>query len=261
MLIRDDDISYFTSPRGLDQKWSNWYGKVDIIFSITPFMVESETCLIKDREFSSHQLGEKEFDIAENTELVIYIKDLLFKRCVKIGLHGYNHRYEIKNGTLIAEYDVKNEELLYQKSIIAKKYLENLFKTNIDIFIPPDNAVSANAIKALSRSGFKKVLRAFPLTYIDTKFSYSFVLFWIKRLYFKLKYNLVYSKTFFNGHLYEEASYLYKGQSVDKLVYDYRIHKKHKIPFTLATHYWELEGDMKKNLDLFLKKVLVNEYN
>jgi len=169
MLIRDDDISYFTTPQELEKVWEKWYGKVDILFAVTPFMVETKEYKIEDREFNCHQLGDKEFDIANNVELIDYIKELLSKGYIKIGLHGYNHRYKIENDNLIAEYDIKDEEILYQKSKKAKEYLEKLFDTKIDTFVPPDNAVSREAIKALSQSGFKKVLRVLPLKYIDTK--------------------------------------------------------------------------------------------
>jgi hypothetical protein len=253
MLIRDDDISYFTTPKELEKVWSKWYGKVDIIFAITPFMVEIKEYKVKDREFNYHQLGEKEFDIGSNIELVNYLKDLLAKKHIQVGLHGYNHRYILEENKLIAEYDIKDEKLLYDKSIKSKKYLEELLDTKIDTFIPPDNAVSGEAIKALSKSGFKRVLRAFPIKDIDTKLSFNFIYFWVKRIIFKLKYNLVYSKNYFNGYLTEEASYLYKGQSLDVLKRDYQVFKKYNLPFTIATHYWELKDEMKENLDNFLE--------
>lgn len=256
LLLRDDDISFFTAPKELEKVWSEWYGKVDIIFAVTPFMVEMKEYKIKNREFNYHQLGDKEFDIATNIELIEYLKDLLSKEYIQIALHGYNHRYIIENGNLTAEYDIKNEEILYQKSLKSKQYLEKLLKTEIDIFIPPDNAVSAEAIKALSRIGFKKILRAFPLKYIDTKFSLRYIGFWIKRVWFKLKYNLVYSKNYFNGYLEEEASYLYKNQKFEDLINDYKIYKKHNLPFILATHYWELKGEMKSNLNKFLENCI-----
>jgi len=256
MLIRDDDISYFTTPQVLENVWGKWYGKVNILFAVTPFMVEMEEFNIKNREFSSHQLGKKEFDISKNTELIEYIKMLLSKGYIEIGLHGYNHRYIVNNNNLIAEYDVDDESLLYDKSLKAKAYLERLFHTKIDTFIPPDNAVSRSAMKVLSKSGFNKILRAFPIKYIDTKFSFNFIYFWLKRVIFKYKYNLVYSKSYFNGYLYEEASYLYKGQSLEILINDYKIFKKHNLPFTIATHYWELDGSMKENLDNFLESII-----
>jgi len=256
MLIRDDDISYFTTPQVLENLWGRWYGKVNILFAVTPFMVEMEEFNIKNREFSSHQLGKKEFDISKNTELIEYIKMLLSKGYIEIGLHGYNHRYIVNNNNLIAEYDVDDESLLYDKSLKAKAYLERLFHTKIDTFIPPDNAVSRSAMKVLSKSGFNKILRAFPIKYIDTKFSFNFIYFWLKRVIFKYKYNLVYSKSYFNGYLYEEASYLYKGQSLEILINDYKIFKKHNLPFTIATHYWELDGSMKENLDNFLESII-----
>jgi len=256
MLIRDDDISYFTTPQELEKVWSKWYGKVNILFAVTPFMVEKEEYEIKGREFSEHQLGKKEFDISENNELIEYIKELLDKGYIRLGLHGYNHRYIIENNNLIAEYDINDEMILYEKSLRAKVYLEKLFDAKIEIFVPPDNAVNRSAIKALSKSGFNKVLRAFPIKYIDTKFSFNFICFWLKRVLFKYRYNLVYSKTYFNGYLFEEANYLYKGQNLDVLINDYKIFKKHNLPFTIATHYWELDGDMKENLDNFLESII-----
>lgn len=253
MKIRDDDISYFTTPKELEKVWAKWYGKVDILFAITPFIVETKEYQMDNREFNYHQLGEEEFDIGNNIELVEYIKKLLDKGYIKIGLHGYNHKYIISDNNLIAEYDIKDEKLLYKKSIKAKKYLEELFKITIETFIPPDNAVSKEAMKALSRANFKKVCRAFPLKNIDTKISLNYFIFWIKRVIFKIRYDLVYSKLYFNGYIMEEASYLYKGQDIDKLIEDYEVYKKYSLPFTLATHYWELEDNMKENLDIFLE--------
>ncbi len=95
---------------------------------------------------------------------------------------------------------------------------------------------------------------------IDTKFSIDYIKFWSKRFYFKTKYNLVYSEPYFNGYLVEEASYLYKGQDIQKLLNDYKIYKKYNLPFTLATHYWELKsGEIKENLDKFLEKVCIEK--
>jgi len=34
------------------------------------------------------------------------------------------------------------------------------------------------------------------------------------------------------------------------------IYRKYNLPFTLATHYWELKGSMKENLDKFLESIL-----
>jgi len=254
MQIRDDDISYFSKPEELENAWGKWYGKVNIIFSVTPFMVETKEYRIENREFDYHQLGEVEFDIAENVALIKYLKNLLSKHYIQVGLHGYNHKYTL-------EYDIKDEELLYQKSLKAKEYLEKLLDTKVDTFVPPDNSVSGEAIKALSRAKFKKVLRAFPLKYIDTDFSLRYIVFWVQRVWFKLKYKLVYSKIYYNGYLHEEASYLYKGQDFEKLMNDYKIYKNYNLAFTLATHYWELKGEMKNNLDKFLEKVQINECN
>lgn len=259
MLIRDDDISYFTTPQELENIWGKWYGKVNFLFSVTPFMVENKEYKIQGREFNYHQLGNKEFNIANNVELIKYLRYLLNKDYIKIGLHGYNHKYIIKNNTLIAEYNIRDEKVLYEKSLKAKKYLEKLLDTKIDIFVPPDNAVSKEAIRVLSKAGFRKVLRAFPMKYIDSKFSFDYIIFWYKRVCFKLKYDLVYSKPYFNGYLIEEASYLYKGQDLQKLLIDYDIYKKYDLPFTLATHYWELKGEKKENLYKFLEKVCIEK--
>jgi len=256
MQIRDDDISYFTTPQELENVWGKWYGKVDILLAITPFMVETKEYKIDGREFNCHQLGDKEFDISDNQELISYIKELLAKKYITIGLHGYNHKYKIENNNLIAEYDINDEKILYEKTIKAKEHLEKLFDTKIDTFVPPDNAVSKEAIKILSNAGLTKVLRAFPIRYIDTKLSLNYIIFWIKRVYFKLKYKLVYSEAYFNGYLNEEASYLYKGQSLDVMLSEYKIFKKYNLPFTIATHYWELKDEMKENLDKFLENIL-----
>lgn len=248
IIVRDDDISYFTQPEDLEKVWSNLYGKVEIIFAITPFMVELKECEIKGREYKYHQLGNVEHDIFLNNSLIGYLKRLISKGYIKIAMHGYNHRYILdSNKNLIAEYSVNDLNLLTEKTIKGRQHIEKIFNQEIDIFVPPDNAIGKCGLQAIRTAGFKKVLRTFPIRIFDAKITKKTIQHWMERVKFRIIFKIVYSKPIYNGFTEEIACYLYKGQSIEKLKEDFKIYKKYDLPFIIATHYWECNS-YKENL-------------
>ncbi|MSP52955.1 MAG: DUF2334 domain-containing protein [Gammaproteobacteria bacterium] len=246
VAIRDDDISYFTTPAELEQAWTNI--SFPITCAVTPFMVESEKHILPNREFAFHQTGTIEHPIRGNDELVAYLQEKITSGQISLALHGCNHQYRIQDKMLIAEYSDNDLDNLKRKTNRAKLEIDNLFEQTVDVFVPPDNAISAEGLKAIASVGLKYVQRAFPLKNIDTQLSLSWLHHYSNRFYFKVRYNIVYSKSFNNGMVVESAGYLFKDSiPLEKMIRDFDIFYEFDLPFTIATHYWELKNESTKN--------------
>ena len=152
-IIRDDDVSYHFQPVQL----SAWYeGIIEICpvsICIPPFIKGNffdgiyrlDHNIKRGREV---WLADESYKIGDNKELVEYLKNLIAKGKVSIGLHGIRHRNEEERsktpmkGNYItgAEFytDIDYTDYLHE----AKEYLENLFNIKVNYFSPPQNLVS-----------------------------------------------------------------------------------------------------------------------
>jgi len=78
-----------------------------------------------------------------------------------VGMHGYQHKYETKNGGLLKiskrsefaglPYGIQFEKIKKGKEFLKKKGLKT------DIFIAPGHSFDKNTIKALRKTGFKYI--------------------------------------------------------------------------------------------------------
>lgn len=240
IAIRDDDISAFTIPDELDRIWSNI--GLPITYAVTPFMVQSEPGVYPGREFANPSTGSKEYPIRMNNDLIGYLRNQLSTGNVSLALHGCTHQFRIKNNGLVAEYDINDLSLLIDKTSLAKKELEELFSNKITVFCPPDNAISREGMQAIASNGITYLQRAFPLRYVDSPVTIPLIRQYMLRGVFKLFYHVVYSKPFFNGYLIESAPYLFKRYiPLDQMIKTFEVFYRYDLPFTIATHYWELK--------------------
>lgn len=242
IAIRDDDISFFTTPEELEGVWSGF--GLPITFAVTPFMVESEHGKFYGREYDFHQTGKVEFPLRMNDDLIEYLRCRIFSGSASIALHGCNHQYKATDHGLVAEYAGHEFTSLKEKTERAKKEVENLFQQNITVFCPPDNAISREGLKAVASSGIQCVQRAFPLKYFDVPISLASLRHFMSRIYFRVRHQVVYSKPFPNGFVIEAAAYLFKDSvPLEKMIRDFDIFHQRDLPFTIATHYWELKNE------------------
>lgn len=246
IAIRDDDISYFTTPTELEQVWNNI--PFPITYAVTPFMVESEKLDLPGREFAFHQTGTVEHPLRSNNELVAYLQEQITSGRISLALHGCNHQYKIQDQMLIAEYSVNDLDNLKKKTSRAKFEIESLFGQAINVFVPPDNAISPQGLRAIASAGLKYVQRPFPLRNIDTQLSFTWLRHYCARLYFRMQYNIVYSKPFDNGIVIEGAGYLFKDSiPLERMIQEFDIFYEFDLPFTISTHYWELNKEPMRN--------------
>lgn len=151
--IRDDDTNYFTSVDDLRAAYGELWGKVPITLACIPFVTEPYFDMLKidgyDRSERLRKMAQnwdlqngeqlsqklKRFPIGENQLLIQEIKPLIESNNLEIGLHGYEHRY-FPDGA-----ECYNRHLNRFNFIDGKKYLESVFQTQINLFIPPSNKI------------------------------------------------------------------------------------------------------------------------
>lgn len=274
LIIRDDDLSYWTNPKDIDRVYKPLFEKkMKISFAIIPFSVK----MFNAGNFDTFYQETKEMAIDKNSEIVNYIQEKINDGLIEVMLHGYNHLYSfkcdkaIKTATkenlqpykkqkkkinFLGEYNYQDYETLYIKTKEGKKYLEDIFKVKIKNFVPPSNQINKAGIKAiinndLNLSGLigKKYNRELSIkgfaTYVD-------------RVLFALQHkNITYPKIADFGKHKELTGYaLTPSTNWDKYYNQLSFCMKNKYPFQIATHYWELESKLKNDFYNFINRAL-----
>ena len=167
--IRDDDLNFFFNPNDIEKNIKNIWDICPISMSAVPFIkgnwIKNTKILedkgptnITDEIVQKIKKDNEIFDIANNKELVKYIKQKLKEKKIYLTIHAIHHRNEDKilpklkkNFSIGAEFytctDLTNELL------IAIKHLENTFDQKIKIFTPPQNIYNKKGFKAILNNG------------------------------------------------------------------------------------------------------------
>jgi hypothetical protein len=159
--IRDDDISYFTSPKQLKKTYSKIWETAPVSFAVTPFM-HGSVCIVPKK-----YRADKTYPIGKNAPLVRLLKDAVRKGKATIMLHGYSHK---KDG--YGEFDT-NEDMS-EKVREGKEYLENIFDTRITCFVAPNNAFSKAGMTAVIKNKLD-IIGSPPITHRPIFFSWDHI--------------------------------------------------------------------------------------
>jgi len=230
--IRDDDVSFFTNWQDLDYLYNSFWGKIPISFAIIPFVVPNWK-----GESISKNLPLK--PLHENTDLVEYLKEKIQRNEVEIMLHGYSHEYRIVRGRRLGEYLWKSKEQLIKETIEAKQYLENLFHTSIQIFVPPSNMIGKAGITAIEIARLH--LSGIIWKRIDRPITFSYLKAYLRRWTYRCLRGRPYPFPLIIGNHIELVAYsLTPTTSLSWLRDTMKICYELGAPFVLATHHWEL---------------------
>lgn len=161
MCLRDDDTSYFTAPGELKYCYGDFWGVLPVTLATVPFIhgsaekiweVEKEEDRFKElrkweekatfEELTQYHLLEP---IGLNKDLVEELKLFINMKLIEIAQHGVNHRY----GEFGPEMQEKN--VLFRGIRDGKEYLEKVFETEINIFIPPSNTIDTVCLDEVNR--------------------------------------------------------------------------------------------------------------
>jgi predicted deacetylase len=241
IIIRDDDISYFTPPNILEDIYGEILDDNKISFSVIPNIYASidlnktggyykNKKLDYDPLIDPEYRGKKEYYNVENNYKLI---EFLNKKNINVLQHGYAHE-RINN---IPEFSINNRDIIYERAIKGKNILKKIIKKDIDIFIPPWNSVSKEAFKALNDE-YKGIVAAtmYPLTQnIDLLLPY-----YIKE-FFNNNYYLYKNLLIINNYVLidQELGITLLKDKMDNIL------KRFKV-MVIQNHYWDFFEDWNK---------------
>ncbi len=260
LVIRDDDISYWTKPEEIERVYKPLFEKgIKVSFAVIPKSVK----MFYPGDFEKMYQDEKSaVSIGENEEITVYVRDLVEKERAEIMLHGYNHLYFISvndkkyiankenldrfrkeraNITFLGEY-MDAYEVLYEKTRKGRRYLETLFDMRIKNFVPPSNQIAREGVNAVSQNGLN--ISGIAGRRYDRESNITGFYAYLKRIVFKLKHkNITYPFIIDYKDHKELAGYAFTP-STDWKRYERQLEfcAQNNLPFQLATHYWELKG-------------------
>jgi len=156
-LIRDDDTCGFTKIKELEDCYRDIWMEIPVCLSVTPFRIPGCVDYVPENLYGKTT----PVALAENKELVDFIKEGLSRKFIDIALHGYHHFVELSRDDCLHIKEIDPRVLgreyflgenLEIKTFLGKEYLELLFGYNISTFVPPHNIISKEGIKAIAKN-------------------------------------------------------------------------------------------------------------
>jgi hypothetical protein len=140
--IRDDDISYFTSPQQLNILYGEAFEKgFKVSLSAIPMHAGSSDLNVPPDYRGKDLL----YSIADNEDLVRFTQNPAVKDKIDIVQHGYSHKDMRKFD--ISQQNKEFAEMIWQGKLI----LEKTFNNKITVFVPPWEYLTKDNLAEISR--------------------------------------------------------------------------------------------------------------
>lgn len=234
-IIRDDDLCYFTDPSDLASLYADIWSSFPITFAAVPWQSGAFAGHVPLAFWHTTRC----FPLGENTELVSLVKAQLANDCIDIALHGIHHTYAIKRNQIVPELtDFKGD---FGKAVMSgKQYLDDLFGTDIKVFVPPSNTLRSDLAQILIAQGWN--LLNLPGLRRNTRpaLSLQHQIGRIRRLLSFIREGVDMSAPLVWPTRWEVGGFpLTPTTNLEKLKHAFRLATENGHPFVLATHYWE----------------------
>ena len=160
VIVRDDDINYFTKPEWLELLYTPFFEKgIPVSFSVIPYIRTDSVNLNEDNIY--HQKtgikyepfiqpefrGRSEsFSVNQNQSLIDFMST--HKNNIEILQHGYAHE-RIKGEKEFRISDIKKLEFRLKK---GREIIEKAFNVIPEFFSPPWDSVSAEALSLIKKN-------------------------------------------------------------------------------------------------------------
>ena len=264
LIIRDDDLSFWSTPEEIEDLYGPLFRRgIKVSFATIPFAVRMHNA----GDFERFCQEEDPRPLGENKELVAYLRSGVRKGLIEIMLHGYDHLYRVEASAgsmaatcenlsvlrnrgehlrFIGEFAGGTVDELTEKIRSGRSYLEGLLDTKITNFVPPSNQISYDGIRALIRNGMN--LSGLIGRKYDREWSLRGLMTFTDRILFSLSHSsLTYPKIADYGRHRELAGYALTP-TTDRQRYEEQLAfcMKKGYPFQIATHYWELGGELRE---------------
>ncbi len=263
LIIRDDDLSFWTNPDEIEEIYGKLFDQgIKVSFATIPYAVRMYNAGNFDKFYQDENSSTP---IGENRQIVEYIKQKIKSNHVEIMLHGYTHLYAFKHSgsdkiykatkenldisrqkvVFLGEYNYQDFDSLFYKTKEAKEYLEDLFCVKIKNFVPPSNQINKNGIKAINKNNLN--LSGMIERSYNRAINPSGIFSYLKRVGFKLQNkNITYPYMMDYKTHKELCGYaLTPATNMQKYYKQINYSKEKNLPFQLATHYWELNDELR----------------
>lgn len=236
LAIRDDDMNFFTKVEDIELIYRD-FNHFPISYAIIPYVMDVST-----RGACSDTRGNSTpKDVADNKELVEWVKNEIKKGTCDILLHGVYHNYKFTdNDVKLAEMEWRNNEPNLATLLrIEKERLSNLFNYPISCFVAPSNKITKYCLNQVVKAGlnYSGIIPMKPNVNLTIKNLANYAKRWVVRAFYMLPYPGVLE---YDNHKEVNACSL---QTYDYLVKMFKFCEKHNFPMVINVHYWYLRDN------------------
>jgi len=246
--IRDDDISYFTTPQQIDQIYKEaWRNGFKVTLATIPKHKATEDRSVPSQFRGSLQLH----DLRDNVDLIEYLGNALQSGLIDIVQHGFTHEDISGN----PEFYINDGSELRMRLKEGKRILEESLKKKVNVFSAPHGMVSKEAWKILREEGLTicrtyglyTLLKNTPITMSNLK---TLIKIGLRHPHI-LKRPIPPGIVKFPGMIELQSSWVHASD----LPYDLREFKatfnqalEHGGLFNVITHHWDYFDESRKEL-------------
>lgn len=249
VAVRDDDTSYFTPASALEEVYADIWGRVPVCLAVVPFAIGYQQPGIPREHWHSGEM----FPLECNEPLVRLLQDLIAAQRVTIALHGYTHQ-DYPDGS-----EFQSAPDMAERIRRGRAYLESLLGCRVSVFVPPHNALSKAGLAAVAGAGlnilgsflsFRPSMRAWD--------AHTPVNWWAVHRFRRATARsrrdaMVYPRPLrYATHAEFGCHALVPGVTLDALEQGFAEARRFGGNFCLATHYWELDADLRRVMRRFL---------
>lgn len=277
--IRDDDLNYFYAPKFIEENIKDIWDICPISMSAVPFIkgnwLENTKILenlgpnnVSKDIIKKIQDDNTIYNIADNQELVSFIKQKINEEKIYLTIHAIHHRNEddklpeVGNNFPIGAEFYTNRDLTNDLNN-AVEYLEKTFSQKITVFTPPQNLYSKKGFEAIVNNNLN--ICAYPLQLKKDLSKYvlmyglfnTFKLVFHKKIYKTIPYPKMISTD--KICIIDHRS-LQPGSNVEKLYKDFDFVYSKGGDFVLSTHSYGFNHKMQgsdKTMGEVLKEFLL----
>lgn len=236
IAIRDDDMNFFTKVEDVKKIYKD-FNNFPISYAVVPYVIDVST----KGTCTDTKGNVVPKDVADNLELVEWIRCGLKKGTCDILLHGINHNYKFSSdGVKMAEMLWRDNEPNLECLLRGEKErLSKLFGYPINCFVAPSNKITKYCLNQVAKAGlnFSGIIPMKPNVNYTIKNMINYVRRWVLRFFYKLPYPGV---LVYDNHKEVNACIL---QTYDYLVRMFDFCSKHNYPMVINVHYWYLRDN------------------
>lgn len=238
LIIRDDDVSYFTQPEDLERWFSDIWDDIPICLAVVPAIYANQ------EETPIDQRRKGIWFVCDNKKLITYLRRKIKQGKVNIWQHGHTHKdLDGKHECERKPYDV----------FLPKTLLKDTFGQKVKVFVAPHDRFCKGWIKEIEKNkmnicrGFSPLPREFMFRY---EYIDNFITHLCGYLWYRTKYRPPYWMDF--GKHKELYSYRINHITYDNIDEILEWHKKGILCITV--HHRSMDQISLEKLKYIIKR-------